>query len=616
MKIKTLFLAGIFFMLPFTALAIEPPVLDEIPDAVDATTLLIKGSATAGAKVTVVGGPSEVVPVVADADGRFSIKVGLAQETVNTFAITVSKDGEISESREVVVTEGKEAAMEYQETFGRDVIAPDAPTIDPYTSPVNAEVLILTGRAEANSTVEAFLPNNTTIGTAQANENGIFSICISLESNSENVINFSAMDDAGNVSVIVQETIVTDETATRIHVDERKCVAASIEGAEVAPPFTDIEGHWAASYIEKLRLKGVISGKKPGIFDPDGTITRAELLKIALRAFGIETANPETAPFPDVELYEWYTEYVAIAKVRKFVEGYADGTFRPNHNVSRAEALKILLSISGLTIDSEKGYYFPDVDVEAWYSKYIAFALDNVIVAGYADGNFRPHDPITRAQVVKLAALILDLMEQPEEEQEDVKDDTKDDTTNEATTEEEDTGTGSVASGDTQEYYNAFFKIRFSLNASWFYNWPGGIGEALATIYLSEKNPQEEGFDEETDNLITVNIMKKGLEEIEILDGAEVTEGDTFKIFKVYDNDNHVQIYGSIEHKAEIQRVAATLETGAEGEETSEEEEEEEESEPDTGTGSSPDTGTGSNPDTGTGSNPDTGTGSGTGSGV
>jgi len=202
---------------------------------------------------------------------------------------------------------------------------------------------------------------------------------------------------------------MTDETAA--------VVAAAGEG----PAFSDIAGHWAKAYIEEIAALGIVSGKSEGVFAPNDAITRAELTKIATKAFGI-SIDPVAnyMPFSDVATSSWYTTYVIAAKENGIVQGYGED-FRPNNTINRAEALKIMLEAAGFVNYDEYWYnnyshrewwyvWFMDVPFGSWFGKYVAYAKDAGIISGYADGSFGPANNITRAEVAKIVSIILDMM--------------------------------------------------------------------------------------------------------------------------------------------------------------------------------------------------------------
>jgi len=172
--------------------------------------------------------------------------------------------------------------------------------------------------------------------------------------------------------------------------------------------FTDTKAHWARSYIDKLYSAKIISGNTPTSFEPNSHITRAEVVKIALNSFLIDIPTKlEYKPFPDVEMTDWHAPYLQSARINGVVEGFPDG-IRPNEFVTRAEALKILLIASGLPLESSVAAHFTDTNLSAWYMWYVNYAYANDIVSGHADGSFKPANPITRAEIAKIASKLID----------------------------------------------------------------------------------------------------------------------------------------------------------------------------------------------------------------
>ncbi|NIA02242.1 MAG: hypothetical protein GWP15_02565 [Nitrospirae bacterium] len=176
-----------------------------------------------------------------------------------------------------------------------------------------------------------------------------------------------------------------------------------------APIFEDISDHWAEDFVEDLYERGVVSGYDEFHFGPENNISRAELTKIAIEAFGISLSDEGGGRFPDVPENEWYAPYVQTAYLRNIIEGYADGTFGPNENVTRAEALRILFDAAGVDVKTDYAAGFPDVSAGAWYASYVNYAAENGIVSGYSDGTFGPNEKLTRAQVSKIVSLMIGL---------------------------------------------------------------------------------------------------------------------------------------------------------------------------------------------------------------
>jgi hypothetical protein len=107
-----------------------------------------------------------------------------------------------------------------------------------------------------------------------------------------------------------------------------------------------------------------------------------------------------------VRTYDWFRDYVVFAENEGLIEGYADGTFRPNAFINRAEALVILMSIADITEDdtdfSSGDISFWDVGGYDWYAFAVVQAKEDGLIEGYYDGSFRPSNAITRAETAIL----------------------------------------------------------------------------------------------------------------------------------------------------------------------------------------------------------------------
>jgi len=174
-------------------------------------------------------------------------------------------------------------------------------------------------------------------------------------------------------------------------------------------PFVDIANHWAKDYIQELYLRKVISGSDPNHFNPNQNVTRAEFTKMIVNAFGFELPSMTKANiFADVDATAWYAPYLEVAKQKGLVAGYIDNTFKPNININRAEAVKILITVLGADTTTTAAIAFPDVETGIWYYAYVAYAANAGIVSGYEDGTFGPGNPLTRAEAAKIIALVMD----------------------------------------------------------------------------------------------------------------------------------------------------------------------------------------------------------------
>lgn len=119
-----------------------------------------------------------------------------------------------------------------------------------------------------------------------------------------------------------------------------------------------------AEAILAIRSQGVIQGYPDGSFKPGKYVNRAEFMKILLEAAGIKNIDKEAAAcFPDVDKSQWYAKYVCYGEKKGIIEGYSDGTFRPEATINLAEALKITFKTYNINVGSGAGeWYQPYLD--------------------------------------------------------------------------------------------------------------------------------------------------------------------------------------------------------------------------------------------------------------
>jgi uncharacterized repeat protein (TIGR02543 family) len=108
-------------------------------------------------------------------------------------------------------------------------------------------------------------------------------------------------------------------------------------------PFTDVaESAWYYEYIKSVYELGLMNGTSDTLFSPAMPVTRGMLVTVLHRMEDTPEVE-EPASFSDVSSGTWYTDAVAGAEAEEIVEGYPDGTFKPNQNVSRQELATVLL---------------------------------------------------------------------------------------------------------------------------------------------------------------------------------------------------------------------------------------------------------------------------------
>ena len=147
-----------------------------------------------------------------------------------------------------------------------------------------------------------------------------------------------------------------------------------------------------------------MNGYEDGTFRPNASITRAEACKL-IASLLTESSGGSDALFSDVTADAWYAEAVEEMTGYSLVSGYSDGTFRPSAKITRAEFVTILSRIPHDDKGTEGS--FTDVPKTHWAYDAVQTALAQGWVTGDPSGNFRPDDSITRAEVVTVLNRIL-----------------------------------------------------------------------------------------------------------------------------------------------------------------------------------------------------------------
>jgi len=172
-------------------------------------------------------------------------------------------------------------------------------------------------------------------------------------------------------------------------------------------PFNDVaETHVNHDSIEYLRMKDILRGYQDGTYRAEKRITRAEFLKLTMNPVLVggqrlndciakEADAPEMDSkifYTDVRADDWFAKEVCMAHVTEIVNGYPDGTFKPNHYITFAEAAKITANVFAYKLDRESGD-------EWWYMPYVERLADlNAIPTTLRKAN----QEITRGEMAEI----------------------------------------------------------------------------------------------------------------------------------------------------------------------------------------------------------------------
>ncbi len=164
----------------------------------------------------------------------------------------------------------------------------------------------------------------------------------------------------------------------------------------------DINGHWAKDDIEKFIKLGYAKGYEDNTFRPENQITRAEFITLVNKVFNLtEKANPK---FEDIRSKDWYYEDLRIAVKYGYINGYEDNTFRPNNPITRQEAMKIITTLkNNKDVNLDKIYQYSDFkDIDCWAKEYVEGAIEAGYIRGDENKLIKPKGNITRAESITM----------------------------------------------------------------------------------------------------------------------------------------------------------------------------------------------------------------------
>ena len=165
--------------------------------------------------------------------------------------------------------------------------------------------------------------------------------------------------------------------------------------------FDDVDDSitWARDAIEILAGNGIIDGTGSG-FEPQRPITRAEFIKIIVKALNLEIKDASGNVYNDVDKSEWFVDFVECASENNIITGYPDGKFRPNDVISRNEIAVILSRIinNPETLGSYDLEFQDAKGIPEWAKDGVKYAVMTNLMKGYEDNTFKGEQPLTRAE--------------------------------------------------------------------------------------------------------------------------------------------------------------------------------------------------------------------------
>lgn len=177
--------------------------------------------------------------------------------------------------------------------------------------------------------------------------------------------------------------------------------AATLEkSSQSFDTFKDLEGHWAEEEILRLVKLGVVAGYQDKTFRPKQNISREEFVKLLIISLKLVPVNKNDLPFTDLPISRWSTPYIQTAfNSGILIPNEFGSSFSPTKPITRAEMAFMVARAAHLEPD-ESAASFSDTKILTSNKGLIGAAVKAGILNGFPDGSFKPNDPSTRAEAV------------------------------------------------------------------------------------------------------------------------------------------------------------------------------------------------------------------------
>lgn len=240
--------------------------------------------------------------------------------------------------------------------------------------------------------------------TAEAGRGGSISPSgrVSVSRGDDQTFRITASDDYEIADVLVDgDSVGAVSRYTFENVRANHTIEVVFEAAQLVadPDDTGVSG-WLNTTDHMAYLNGFTDGS----FGPDRQMTRGQAAQMFYNLL-LVTDVPVTTAFTDVPDDMWCATAVNTLASLGIIQGFSDGTFRPDQNITRAQFAVIAMRFTNETPAGT--IRFSDVDEDDWFYTQVTGAAQYGWIGGFSDGTFRPYDSITRAQVTAIVNRML-----------------------------------------------------------------------------------------------------------------------------------------------------------------------------------------------------------------
>ncbi|GFZ94724.1 hypothetical protein GCM10008018_46360 [Paenibacillus marchantiophytorum] len=172
--------------------------------------------------------------------------------------------------------------------------------------------------------------------------------------------------------------------------------------------FSDISGHWAGATIKQAVSAGIVSGYPDGTFKPDHTVTRAEFAVMLMNVLKPQGDGSVLSFTDKAKIGAWAQKSVAQAVYAGIITGYEDSTFRPDAEITRPEMAVMIAKALGQSVEATMATGFADdKDIPGWAKGAVAAMKKLGIIEGKGADKFAPVNKTTRAEAVTVLLKML-----------------------------------------------------------------------------------------------------------------------------------------------------------------------------------------------------------------
>lgn len=184
--------------------------------------------------------------------------------------------------------------------------------------------------------------------------------------------------------------------------------------------FADIEDDPQKQYIESVAAKGIVNGRDLNEFMPEGTLTRAEFAVMIVKTLGLATdvEGAESMPFEDVSEDHWGYEYIAIAQENGLIQGFGDGTFKPDQKVNKEQMIQMMVDAfefenpgDAITGSEENDEFTDDNNISSWAYEAVVKAEDVGLLDGVGEAALEPKEDAERSESTRVVYNLIHILD-------------------------------------------------------------------------------------------------------------------------------------------------------------------------------------------------------------